>query len=487
MEEINENLTVEEIMERIRKKLEERQKFVLRESESFGGKPRPENLINDLDKKEYKISDFLKYHDKEFIHFAYKAILKREPDPSGYDNYLSKLRSGKLDKIDIIVSICKSPEGRSKGVKVKNINYYYLRCGIKRIPILSYFISWINTLLKLPKRIKNLEIENKYFYGKINDYIEEIDNKIHTINLNLEKIQYRFNELWQLSSSNINYHELSNRLEEISNELNSNINNYHELSNRLEEISNGLEEIKSTKEIPEILETTDESYLAKAVESSFIPYHDLKGNRNKDTFYYFFENIFRGQRRDIKNRQKNYLKYILSIISESDGELFLDAGCGRGEFLELLKENNIPHIGIDINELEINFLKERGFNVAKADILEYLSNTPHKFIGISSFQVIEHLEFDYIKKFIELAYNKIGHNGVIILESVNPHCPYALSHFYLDTSHIRPYSPETIKFLLEWYGFKDVKIIFSAPVEEKIRYKDLFMNYQDYAVIGKKL
>ena len=461
MEEINENLTVEEIMERIRKKLEERQKFVEeKKSEFFGEVLRPENLINDLDKKEYKISDFLKYHDKEFIHFAYKAILKREPDPSGYDNYLSKLRSGKLDKIDIIVSICKSPEGRSKGVKVKNINYYYLRCGIKRIPILSYFISWINTLLKLPKRIKNLEIENKYFYGKINDYIEEIDNKIHTINLNLEKIQSRFNELWQLN--------------------NTNINNYHELSNRLEEL--GL-----TKEIPEILETTDESYLAKAVESSFIPYHDLKGNRNKDTFYYFFENIFRGQRRDIKNRQKNYLKYILSIISESDGELFLDAGCGRGEFLELLKENDIPYIGIDINELEVNFLKERGFNVAKADILEYLSNTPHKFIGISSFQVIEHLEFDYIKKFIELAYNKIGHNGVIILESINPHCPYALSRFYLDTSHIRPYPPETIKFLLEWFGFKNVKIIFSAPVEERIRSKDLFMNYQDYAVIGKKL
>ena len=461
MEEINENLTVEEIMERIRKRLEKRQEFVgEKKSEFFGEMLRPENLINDLDKKEYKISDFLKYHDKEFIHFAYKAILKREPDPSGYDNYLSKLRSGKLDKIDIIVSICKSPEGRSKGVKVKNINYYYLRCGIKRIPILSYFISWINTLLKLPKRIKNLEIENKYFYGKINDYIEEIDNKIHTINLNLENIQSKFNELWQLN--------------------NTNINNYHELSNRLEEL--GL-----TKEIPEILETTDESYLAKAVESSFIPYHDLKGNRNKDTFYYFFENIFRGQRRDIKNRQKNYLKYILSIISESDGELFLDAGCGRGEFLELLKENNIPHIGIDINELEINFLKERGFNVAKADILEYLSNTPHKFIGISSFQVIEHLEFDYIKKFIELAYNKIGHNGVIILESINPHCPYALSHFYLDTSHIRPYPPETIKFLLEWFGFKNVKIIFSAPVEERIRSKDLFMNYQDYAVIGKKL
>lgn len=452
-----EDLTVEQIMERIRENLRERDS----DSEfSFLEPLKCEDLPEDLDKKEYQINDFLKYHDKEFVRFTYRAILKREPDPSGYDNYLSKLRSGRLDKIDIIVSICKSPEGRSKGVKVKNINYYYLRCGIKRIPIISYFIRWINALLKLPKRIKNLEIENKYFYGKLSDYIEEIDNKTHVMNSNFEKIQSKLDELWQLS--------------------NVNISNYHELSTKLEEL-------ESVEEIPEILEAGDECYLARALEISSIPYSDLRDNQNEDVFYHLFENIFRGQREDIKNRQKYYLQYVLSIIDHSDGRLFLDAGCGRGEFLELLKENNIPYLGIDTSGLEINFLKERGLNVVKADILEYLSNTSHNLIGISCFQVIEHLEFDYIKKFIELAYDRIGHNGIIILESINPHCPYALSRFYLDGSHVRPYPPETIKFLLEWYGFKDVKIAFSAPVEEKIRSKDLFMNYQDYAVIGKKL
>ncbi len=484
----DENLTVEQIMERIRKNLRERRGFVEeRNSDSEFSFLEPlkwEDLPADLDKKEYQINDFLKYHDKEFVRFTYRAILKREPDPSGYDNYLSKLRFGRLDKIDIVVSICKSPEGRSKGVKVKNINYYYLRCGIKRIPIISYFIGWINALLKLPKRINNLEIENKYFYGKLSDYIEEIDNKTHVMTSNFEKIQSKLDELRQLNNVNINnHHELSNRLTELSNKLNVNINNHHELSNRLTELSNKLEE--SVKEIPEILEADKESYLSKAIETSFIPYADLKGKKG-DHFYYLFENIFRGQREDIKNRQRYYLQYVLSIRDSSEGKLFLDAGCGRGEFLELLKENNISYLGIDTNELEMNFLRQRGFNVVKADILEYLSDTSHNLIGISSFQVIEHLEFEYIKKFIELAYDRIGYNGIIILESINPHCPYALSHFYLDTSHIRPYPPETIKFLLEWYGFKDVKITFSAPVEEKIRSKDLFMNYQDYAVIGKK-
>lgn len=238
---------------------------------------------------------------------------------------------------------------------------------------------------------------------------------------------------------------------------------------------------------PITLEISNESYLFKAMESSDIPCSDLKKYREEDAFYYLFENVFRGSREEIKKRQRYYLQYVLEAFDKSDGELFLDVGCGRGEFLELLKENNIPYTGLDLNEVVVSMLKEKGFNVEKSDILEFLSRTDNKFIGISSFQVIEHLDFDYLKNFIKSAHYRIAHNGVIILESVNPHCPQALSNFYFDVTHIKPYPPETIKFLLEWVGFKDVKIILSAPLRNELRPEDLYKNYQDYAVIGKKL
>ena len=459
------DLSVEEIMERIRRKLETQRETLKKEQLRPSEK---EQFEADLAKETYEMEDFLKYHDKDFIYFAYKAILKREPDPSGYNNYLFKLRNGELDKVDIVVSLCKSLEGRAKGTKVKNINFYYIKCGIKRIPVISYFLKWLNLFLKLPKVIKNLEVENKYYYGNLRDYLEKISREV----------QFKIREIETKVS------DLSHKVTEEGKEV---LNKLADLELKSSEVVDKLKELE-VKEIPEILEADKESYLSRAISSSHLSHPELtQKGQDKDVFFYLFENVFRGEQKDIKERQRYYLKYVLEVAKNTQGEIFLDAGCGRGEFLELLQENNIPYLGLEINEFETNFLKQKGLNVKNSDILEYLSNTNKKLMGISCFQVIEHLDITYLKKFIELAYKRIAKHGIIILESVNPHCPFALSRFYMDLTHIRPYPPETIKFLLEWYGFREVKIIFSAPVAENIRSRELCMNYQDYAVIGRKI
>ena len=459
------DLSVEEIMERIRRKLETQRETLKKEQLRPSEK---EQFEADLAKETYEMEDFLKYHDKDFIYFAYKAILKREPDPSGYNNYLFKLRNGELDKVDIVVSLCKSLEGRAKGTKVKNINFYYVKCGIKRIPVISYFLKWLNLFLKLPKVIKNLEVENKYYYGNLRDHWEKISREV----------QFKIREIETKVS------DLSHKVTEEGKEV---LNKLADLELKSSEVVDKLKELE-VKEIPKILEVDKESYLSRAISSSHLSHPELtQKGQDKDVFFYLFENVFRGEQKDIKERQRYYLKYVLEVAKNTQGEIFLDAGCGRGEFLELLQENNIPYLGIEINEFETNFLKQKGLNVKNSDILEYLSNTNKNLMGISCFQVIEHLDITYLKKFIELAYKRIAEHGIIILESVNPHCPFALSRFYVDLTHIRPYPPETIKFLLEWYGFREVKIIFSAPVTENIRSRELCMNYQDYAVIGRKI
>ena len=42
----------------------------------------------------YHVDDLLKYHDREFIWNAYRAILKRAPDERGLADFLSLLRVG---------------------------------------------------------------------------------------------------------------------------------------------------------------------------------------------------------------------------------------------------------------------------------------------------------------------------------------------------------------------------------------------------------
>ena len=56
-----------------------------------------------------------------------------------------------------------------------------------------------------------------------------------------------------------------------------------------------------------------------------------------------FEDLFRGDRALIRERQMDYVKL---FAGRQD---VLDVGCGRGEFLQLLKEHGISGRGVDLN------------------------------------------------------------------------------------------------------------------------------------------
>lgn len=207
-------------------------------------------------------------------------------------------------------------------------------------------------------------------------------------------------------------------------------------------------------------------------------------------FYLEFENVFRGSESVICDRLTKYLEFIINIDRSSvDGHDFLDIGCGRGEFLKLLRENNVPAKGLEINEREYNILKGHKYNVLLRDANSYLDEVGDSSLrGISAFQVIEHFNYEYLNRFIQLSLKKIRSKGIIILETVNPKCTFTLGHtFYIDPTHLRPYSPEFLKYLLEWYGFNDIKIIYSSPCPIEFRKNgSLDCNYMDYGAVGYK-
>lgn len=199
----------------------------------------------------------------------------------------------------------------------------------------------------------------------------------------------------------------------------------------------------------------------------------LKQYRCQDLYYYFFENVF--YKEDIiKKIQANYLKY----IPKSSSNRFLDIGCGRGEFLDLLKQNNIKALGIEINAYEAELIKSKGLDVINCDVLDFFkSNKWQVFRGISLIQVVEHLEFNELYELMYKAYENIENGGVIIIETLNPANLNNLKFFYTDLTHIRPIPPQTLQFLCEFVGFKDLRIVYSLPSKN---------GYINYALIGKK-
>ena len=220
-----------------------------------------------------------------------------------------------------------------------------------------------------------------------------------------------------------------------------------------------------------------------------------------DFDYFLFEQRFRGSREDIKERQKVYMPY---FVGKSN---VLDFGCGRGEFVELLLENGITAQGIDLNPDMVAYCQDRGLPVIQADGITYLhSQEDNSLGGVFAAQVIEHLKPYQMIDLIRLAYKKLQPNACILLETINVQALYGyLNYFYMDLSHERPVHPETLKFILEAEGFKNMQILYSSPVEdmaipplhinnqENIEFNrfidklnNLLFGPQDYAVIAYK-
>jgi len=219
--------------------------------------------------------------------------------------------------------------------------------------------------------------------------------------------------------------------------------------------------------------------------------------------YFLFENRFRGSEAEIRENLRQYLPYY------SDG-IILDIGCGRGEFLELLAENGMEGIGIDVYGDFVDYCREKGLNAVLADAVGYLEGIPDNSLGgIFLGQVVEHLKEDYLLRLIELSHRKLKPGACFVAETPNPTMLSTFSNsFFLDMSHEKPVHPETMRFLMRYYGFRDVDIVFSG--KSKIPYNlpvlqgdghianlqefndginllnTLLFGFQDYAAIGRK-
>ena len=95
-----------------------------------------------------------------------------------------------------------------------------------------------------------------------------------------------------------------------------------------------------------------------------------------DALYEAFEDVFRGSRDDIKARMQPYLDRLVPAGAGQPGKPILDIGCGRGEWLEILKECHLQAYGIDCNVMMIERAKSLGLDAQEADLVTHLRSLP---------------------------------------------------------------------------------------------------------------
>jgi len=190
-------------------------------------------------------------------------------------------------------------------------------------------------------------------------------------------------------------------------------------------------------------------------------------NKNQDIYpldldYAEFEDGFRGPEEIIKKNQKEYLKYF------NNGKSVLDIGCGRGEFLELLQENNINGNGIDISKNMVSRCLNKGLDVRNIDAENYLKDSKPESIGnIFISMVIEHMTFNEVYRLLKYSWDKMEKDSVLVMETINPKSFYAQVNCYdPDPTHSKLVFPETLRFLCEKIGFSNPEIKYKAKVPD---------------------
>jgi len=236
-----------------------------------------------------------------------------------------------------------------------------------------------------------------------------------------------------------------------------------------------------------------------------------------DVAYVGFEDEFRGSEESVQARLRSYVPLFSGCAD------VLDLGCGRGEFLRLLRDSGIAARGIDLNDEMVAAARAHGLDAVRADALGFLDSLPDESLGgLIATQVIEHLAPSYLMRLLHAARRTLRAGSPIVIETINPACWLAFFSSYIrDLTHVRPVHPDTLQYLLRATGFADVSLRYSAPVPDEVKMKfvelssdltastqpgtqalveaarvvngnaailnSLLFTYQDYAAVGRRI
>jgi 2-polyprenyl-3-methyl-5-hydroxy-6-metoxy-1,4-benzoquinol methylase len=207
--------------------------------------------------------------------------------------------------------------------------------------------------------------------------------------------------------------------------------------------------------------------------------------------YSRFAERFRGSEDYVTAGQQFYLPYF------QDCKNVLDIGCGRGEFLKMMRDAGIPARGVELGAESVAVCRAQGLRAEVADVYPYLAALPEGSLdGIFCSQVVEHLQPERLPELIRLCSSRLSPGGVIAIETPNPEClAIFATHFYLDPTHTRPVPHPLLIFYLEEFGVGNIEVRRMSPAKESMPslnslpedFRDAFFGALDYAVIGRKL
>jgi 2-polyprenyl-3-methyl-5-hydroxy-6-metoxy-1,4-benzoquinol methylase len=218
-----------------------------------------------------------------------------------------------------------------------------------------------------------------------------------------------------------------------------------------------------------------------------------------DSFFTALGDQFRGSPELIKERLRVYAPLIRAAALTGPA---LDLGCGRGEWLELMRDADIECVGVEQNRMLAATCRAKNLHVFEGDFAAFLEQSPPEHWHIvTGFHVIEHLGWPEWYGCLREIHRALSPGGMVILETPNPaNLLTAANFFYLDPTHRHPLPDALLAFAAKSVGFASVEILPLHPLTDdvaapaarseagtdKAAITQAMHGPQDYALIARK-
>lgn len=168
----------------------------------------------------------------------------------------------------------------------------------------------------------------------------------------------------------------------------------------------------------------------------------------------YIKTIYNEQDRPITTYPDKLAQYLFHMFDMNENMQFLEAGCGRGDFLKGFQKLGINVQGMDISEEAIELNPK--IDIAIADIekdgLPYADNT---FDVVYSKSLLEH--FYHPEIYIKEAYRILKPGGLLL--TLVPDWEVNYKTYFDDYTHRTPFTKISLNDIYKIHGFCDVNVI----------------------------
>lgn len=442
------------------------------------------------DKTQYAVADFLGFDDEDFVDVVYRKLLRRSPNDEGSRSYLEALRSGSIGKVEILGLVRFSDEGRRNAVHVDGLLLPYALHRWRHRRIIGWFIGLAMAFLRLPRLSWHLQYigataaRESHRIGRLLNRNSE-ESRAAQVRLQAAVDAVRADLVSAMEAKQTRLDEQRVTLDMLQKRVREQDGSLSTLHAHLEQKSAALAALQTHLDERSVTLGALQTHLAdlerksgeeqrrlRSVLERLTVFLDLNARQNQrggsggeepvpESHYMAFEDAFRGERAQIKQRVAHYLGTLAAAGIDANGDgLVLDLGSGRGEWLEVLAENGYRGRGVDSDNGMIALSNELGQDVVKADVLDYLRvQDGDTFSAITAMHIVEHIPHRVLIDLLDQTLRVLRPGGVLILETPNPeNVLVGACTFYLDPTHRNPIPPQLLHWMVLSRGFQDATI-----------------------------